>query len=82
MNYKTYILKKYSRRFLVIQPDHSVGLISQQVALLVVVLRFTYVCSGDKDIATELISWLRIYIALTPSPVDPFIHQVMRKALV
>jgi len=28
-NYKTYILKKYSRRFLSIQPDHGVGLISQ-----------------------------------------------------
>jgi len=82
MNYKTYILKKYSRRFLKIQLDHSIGLIFQQVAPLVVVLRFTYVCSGDKDIMTELISWLRIYIALMPSLVDPFIHQVMRKALV
>jgi len=30
-NYKTYILKKYSRRFLKIQPDHGVGLISQHV---------------------------------------------------
>jgi len=31
MNYKTYILKKYSRRFLNLQPDHSVGLKSQQI---------------------------------------------------
>ena len=30
MNYKTYILKRYSRRFPKIQPDHGVGLISQQ----------------------------------------------------
>jgi len=34
MNYKTYILKKYSRRFLKIQPDHGVDLISQHVKQL------------------------------------------------
>ena len=35
MNYKTFILKKYSKRFLKIQPDHGVGLISQQLAVCV-----------------------------------------------
>jgi len=30
-NYKTYILKKYPRRFLRLPPDHNVGLISQHL---------------------------------------------------
>ena len=34
MNYKFYIPKKNSRRFLKLQLDHSVGLISQQDLLL------------------------------------------------
>jgi len=34
MNYKSYILKKGSRRFLKLQPDHGIGLILQQPSSL------------------------------------------------
>ena len=61
MNYKTYILKRYSRKFPKLPPDHNVGLISQQ-HLLGVSMRSAIVLLWWRNYC--LPSWVGQYLLL------------------